>query len=431
MLRSTAITVVLIFLLEMLVVFGNPVTNIECNCSTQSPDLDSSTCCISDWPIQVEAANRITFQNVPNISSIIQMKFHSMVNFTEIPTQIIDTFENLEYLLVTIGLERLPLPRYPRKLKHLNLSENRITSIENGAFHNGPHLEDINLQYNQIDALADTGAFSGPINLKHLILYHNKLTILKRDMFKTAPNLVSLDLGCNQITTIEDGTFDLPEIKEIFINENKLKTLSDQLFQGAINAQNIDLQKNALETIGKAFERTTNLQQLQLSENRHLHDLNVIELTSKLPQLISLNVDATGIQSLGTITTTQSTTTTITTTQPQSLLHTLSISQNQLTQCDLLKQLSVFPKLEKLFVDANKIIRWDDNDVKNIKKFFPHIELIVTKNNAWDRLWVDSTLIPVFQANNIFCSNVKYLNTYIDGFTNSIDGQIIEGRECI
>ncbi|XP_055301876.1 leucine-rich repeat-containing protein let-4-like [Sitodiplosis mosellana] len=431
MLYFSAITVVCIWALQFGVVVMNPVTNIECDCSATSLESDSSACCVSEFPM-VEPAVRVTFRNVPNTSSIIQVKLHSMANFTEIPSQIIDTFENLEYLELTIGLERLPLTRIPGKLKHLNLSGNRITSVDIDAFLNAPGLDQINLQYNRISTLADSGAFVGPNNLKYLILYHNKLTILKRDMFKSAQNLISLDIGCNEISTIEDGTFDLPHIKEILMSENKLKTLSDQIFNGAPSVQNIDLQKNLLDHIGKAFETTTHLHQLQLSENHHLHDLNVMDLTSKLPELISLSVDATGIQSLSTNTATTSITTQSTTsTSIQSPLHTLSISQNHLSQSDFLKQLSAFSKLEKLFVDANKFTRWDDADVRSIKKYFPNIELIVTKNNVWDRRWVESTLIPVFQTNNIFCSNIKYLNTYIEGFTNSIDGQIIEGTECI
>lgn len=430
MLYLSAITIVYIWSLQVGVVITNPVINIECDCSATSLESDSSACCVSEWPV-VEASTRVTFRNVPNTSSVIQIKLHSTANFTEIPSQIIDTFENLEYLELTIGLERLPLTRIPGKLKHLNLSDNRITSVDIDAFHNADQLEQINLQYNRIGTLADSGAFAGPNNLKHLILYHNKLTILKRDMFKTAQNLLSLDVASNEIFSIEDGTFDLPHIKEILMSENKLKTLSDRIFQGAPSVQNIDLQKNSLEHIGKAFETTTHLHQLQLSENHNLNDLNVMDLTSKLPELISLSVDATGIRSLSPIITTTINTAPTTSTSIQSPLHTLSISQNHLSQSDFLKQLSAFSKLEKLFVDANKFIRWDDADVRSIKKYFPNIELIVTKNNAWDRQWVEATLIPVFQTNNIFCSNIKYLNTYIEGFTNSIDGQIIEGTECI
>lgn len=403
----------------------DPVISIECDCSSTALESVSTACCVNELPMLIASAS-VSFRNIPNVSSIIQLKLHSTANFTEIPAQIIDMFGNLQYLSLAIGLDRLPTCTIPTKLKHLNLSDNRITSIDIDAFQNTPNLEAINMQFNQITMLAENGAFRGLTKLKHLTLYHNKLTILKHEMFSAAPNLESIDVACNDIETIEDGTFDLPKLKEILMSGNKLKQLSDSIFQGATNVQNIDLQKNQLERIGKAFEPTQHLHQLQLSENRQLQDLNVLELASKLPELNSLSVDATGIGSMGSDT---STSTPVFAFQPP--LHTFSVSQNHLTQPDFLKQLSVFTKLEKLFVDANKFTRWDESDVKNIKKYFPSIELIVTKNNAWDRRWVENTLIPVFQANNIFCSNIKYLNTYIDGFTNSIDGQIIEGMECI
>lgn len=406
-------------------VSSNAVTTIDCDCSSTSLESDASACCVNDWP-NIEAAARVTFRNIPSTLSIIQLKLHAKFNFTEIPSQIINQFDNLEYLELAMGLEHLPLSRMPAKLKHLNLAGNAITSIDMDAFRNAAELQQINMQSNQIAALADTGAFNGLSKLKHLILYHNKLTILKCGMFSAAQNLESLDVGCNEIETIEDGTFALPHLKEILMSENKIKTLSNAIFSGAIAIQNIDLQKNQLERIGSAFETTQHLHQLQLSDNRHLQDLNVIDLASKLPELISLNVDATGIRSLCLVGSIQTPSTTF-----QSPLHTFSVSQNHLTQSDFLKQISIFPKLEKLFVDANKFSRWDEADVKNIKKYFPNIELIVTKNNIWDRRWVENTLIPVFQTNNIFCSNIKYLNTYIEGFTNSIDGQIIEGTECI
>lgn len=405
------------------------VISIECDCSSTSLESVSSACCVNELPL-FDGSASLVFRNIANKSSIMQLKVHSMVNFTEIPTQFIGTLENLQYLELNIGLEHLSSHRLPSKLKQLNLSDNRITSIDIDAFENLPHLEAINMQCNRITTLNDAATLSNLTKLKHLILYRNKLSILKRDTFRGAANLQSIDVAGNEIESIEDGTFDLPHLKEILMSENKLKALSDDMFRGATNLQNIDLQKNQLERIGKAFEPTIHLHQLQLSENRQLQDLNVLDLASKLPELSSLSVDATGIRSIGTAIPTATPTLTPTFTFP-SPLHTFSMSQNHLTQTDFLKQLSVFTKLEKLFVDANKFTRWDESDVKNIKNYFPHIELIVTKNNVWDRRWVDSTLIPVFQANNIFCSNIKYLNTYIEGFTNSIDGQIIEGTECI
>lgn len=431
-----------IFSMRLQMVHSNPMLSIDCDCNAVSLELDLNACCVNDPP-EFDATTTFNFVNVPN-TSVIQFKLHTTQNLTDIPSQFLDTFVHLEYIDVSIGIDQLPLKRLPTKLKQLNLSNNRINAINTDAFKinggngndvtNMAELEQINLQYNQINVISN-GAFNGLIKLQVLILYHNKLTILKRGIFAGAPNIHSLDLACNEIVTIEDGAFDLPILKEILISDNKLKSLSDAVFNGAPHLQNIDLQKNQLEHIGRAFVNVRHLHQLQLSDNRRLEDLNVIDF-AQFSELISLSVDATNIHSINpsiggsdsTSTASDSTTMPSTVLSP---LNTLSLSQNQLSSSDFLRQLSVFSKLEKLFVDANKFTRFDDADVRNIKKYFPHIELIVTKNNVWDRKWVENILIPVFQTNNIFCSNIKYLNIYIEGFTNSIDGQIIEGTECV
>lgn len=405
---------------------------IDCDCDGTALESIATACCITELPVIAPeiAANQITFRNILNASAIIQLMVHSTVNFTEIPPQIIDTFVNLEYFEVKIGVERFLYGRLSPKLKHLNLSDNRLKAINADTFRGAVEIEQFTAQFNEIATIPERNAFAGLIKLKHLIFYRNKLQSLTREMFLGAMNLESIDVSCNEIETIEDGTFDLPRLKELLMSDNKLKTISDTMFRGAGELQNIDLQKNQLEHIGRAFDAIAHLHQLQLSENRQLKDLDVFDLASKLPELHSLSVDATGISTLGTVMGAVNGSC-VPDFGFQSPLHTFSLSQNRLVNSNLLRQLSVFPKLEKLFVDANHFTRWDDGDVKSIKKFFPSIELIVTKSNQWDRRWVDSTLIPVFQSNQIFCSNVKYLNTYIEGFTNSIDGQIIEGTECI
>lgn len=416
---------IILWSIQWKLIVGNPIVNIDCDCSTTSLESDSTACCISELP-EFDASSSFNFHNFVNASStyqsITQLRVKSIKNLTEIPQQLFDTFPNLVYLEASIGLHSLPQSLPNNQLKQLNLGYNQITAINANTFSKyGNQLEHIHLENNEIASIAESGAFDGLTKVIVLILCHNKLTIVHRTTFNGANNLQDIDLSSNEIVTIEDGAFNLPHLKEILISDNKLKRLSDTIFAGAPNLQNIDLQKNQLEHIGKAFEQTQHLHQLQLSGNNHLQDLNVFAL-SNLPELISLSLDAIGIHSI-------SIPSSVTTSQ--SPLHTLSLSQNHLRDVDFLKQLSIFSKIEKLFVDANKFVRWDDADVRNIKKYFPLIELIVTKNNIWDRRWVENTLIPVFQANNIFCSNIKYLNTYIEGFTNSIDGQIIEGTECI
>lgn len=410
------------------------LVRIDCDCSNASLEIDLQACCMASIP-EIDDTTELSFYNVAsngststsvanNILNIVLLKICTTHNHSNIPTALINAFAGLSGLDLSIGLQRIPTDRLPGKLKQLNLGRNRIKCIERDAFGTAAgELEHINLQHNQIDTITANGAFNGLNKLNTLILYRNRLTALRSGVFAGAESLEYLDVASNEIDTIDDDALTLAQLKEILISDNRLHRLSDNLFRLAPNVHNVDMQKNRLERIGKAFTMTRHLQQLLLSENQHLEDIDVVAL-STLPELISLSIDATGMRTLYDTNASVSTPST-------SPLHTLSVSQNHFSDANFLRQLAIFPRLQNLFVDANKFTRWHDGDVRNIKNLFPHIELIVTKNNAWDRQWVDNTLIPVFQANNIFCSNVKYLNTYIEGFTNSVDGQIIESIECI
>lgn len=411
------------------------VVRIDCDCTNASLETDVLACCMATIP-EIDDTAELSFYNVASngsvaastsanvVRNIVLLKICTAHNNSDIPTALLNAFGGLSGLDLSIGLQQIPTARLPGKLKQLNLGRNRIGSIERDAFGAAAgELEHINLQHNQIDAITANGAFNGLAKLNTLILYRNRLTALRSGVFSGAESLEYLDVASNEIATIDDDALALARLKEVLISDNRLHRLSDNVFRLAPNVHNVDMQKNRLERIGKAFAGTRHLQQLLLSENHHLEDIDVVAL-SALPELISLSIDATGMRTLYEANASV-------TTPSVSPLHTLSVSQNHFGGADFLRQLAIFPRLQNLFVDANKFTRWLEGDVRSIKTLFPHIELIVTKNNAWDRQWVESTLIPVFQANNIFCSNVKYLNTYIEGFTNSVDGQIIESTECI
>lgn len=413
--------VLLLYLVHLKPVQLFTVVNVDCNV----PDTAANSCFI-ETTLVLDPAARLNFTNVSNASAIHRLKLVTATNASNIPNEIFEYFSNLQHLELTIGLENLCLESFPggRKLKYLNLSDNKIHSIRREAFIGAVDLVEINLQHNQIQAIED-GAFVGLSKLMVLILFANKLTILQQTIFGGASNIKNLDLACNEIAIIENGAFDLPNLEEILISGNKLTTLSDQIFNGAPNLQNIDLRKNHLETIGRAFDGLQRLHQLQLSDNRQLRDLDIIAF-SALPTLISLGAEETGLTHLS-LKTQPNTLSTVS----SSPLTTLSLSRNQLSETDFLRKLSIFSKLEKLFVDSNAFSRWDEADIVNVKNYFPNIDLIVTKDNAWDRKWVENTLIPVFNSNNIYCNQFKFLGVYIFGFTKGGDRQVIEGTECI
>lgn len=399
------------------VLSASTARTVTVECDTEG----NKTSCTVTNSMPLDFDSELMFINVPNVTEIAQLKLVATHNAIDIPHEIFDTFINLQSLELAIGLQKIQL-NSGKRLKQLLLCENRVDRITSGVFANATDLIEINLQKNQIVDIEES-AFAGLDQLHNLILFRNHLKNLRRGIFSGAPNLKSIDLAFNEIETIDDGVFDLPKLEEILISDNRLKSLNEHTFRGAVNLQNLDMRKNLLETIGQSLYTLRHLYQLQLADNERLNDLNIFQFID-MPSLAYLGIEGIGLHQL-------SSETTVRTATNSSRLRTLSLSRNKLSSIDFFRQLNILENLEELYVDSNRFTRWNDNDVSNVKKYFPNIDLIVTKDNAWDRKWAENVLIPTFKANNIFCNQFKYLGVFIFGFRKNGDQQVIDGTECV
>lgn len=422
---SSINSVIYVFLLILVhlncVQLQKTIVTIDCSLS----ELLSEGSCAIPMPIKIKDGDTCDFINVPSSDKIIHLKFATTVNLSKIPNEIFEKLPNLQFIDLTIGLEKLPTNRLfsGKTVKSIVLSDNYIQTIPKEAFAGATQLEEINLRYNRISHI-DDNAFVDLNSLDTLVLTGNRLTTLKRNLFTGLTNLKNLELGDNDIESIEEDALNLPLLEEFLFRRNKLKNLSDRVFSNTPNLLNVDLRDNFLEKIGQAFATLHKMNQLQLSNNEKLTDLNLLNF-AKLQSLISLELDSVGLRTIGQV-------------QPvdsdsfrTSTLTTLNLKNNHFSEMDFLRRLTVFGKLEKLFVDKNKFIRWNDDDISQIKVLFPNIELIVTKNNIWDKKWVEDTLVPTFKLNHIFCNQIKYLGVYIYGFQKGSDQLMVDASECV
>lgn len=402
------------------------IVNIDCGASEH---LNEGSCAIIE-PLEIKDDDFCDFINVPNLTKIIHLKFATRSNLTKIPGEIFVKLPNLQYLDLAIGLHALPTNRLfsDKKIKSIVLADNFIQTISHEIFSSATQLEEINLRNNRIATIEDN-AFSELDKLETLILTGNRVTIINRHTFSGLSNLKNLDISDNAIDTIEDDALMLPALEEFLCSRNKLKILPDRIFQGAPNLLNIDFRENVLEKIGHAFSVMHKLNQLQLSNNDKLTDLNVLGFT-KMASLISLELENVGLRTISGVA--HSNDSNVTGGSNRVPLTTLNLKNNHLSEVDFLRRMSIFGKLEKLFVDKNKFNRWQNEDVARIKALFPNIELIVTKNNIWDKKWVEETLVPVFKTNHIYCNQIKYLGVYIFGFKKgNSDHQMVDATECV
>ncbi len=107
---------------------------------------------------------------------------------------------------------------YP-KLKSLNLSENKLTSLPKtiGQLHK---LEELSLDLNKLTSLPKT--IGQLTSLKWLSLRSNKLTSLPKTIGQLK-NLIKLDLSNNQLKTLPAGVFSgLTNLKQLGLSNNQL-----------------------------------------------------------------------------------------------------------------------------------------------------------------------------------------------------------------
>uniref|UniRef100_A0A665VJX1 Slit homolog 1 protein n=1 Tax=Echeneis naucrates TaxID=173247 RepID=A0A665VJX1_ECHNA len=93
------------------------------------------------------------------------------------------------------------------QLKKINLSNNKITEIEDGAFEGASSVNELHLTANQIDSVR-SGMFRGLEGLRMLMLRNNRISCVHNDSFTGLHNVRLLSLYDNQLTTITPGAFD-------------------------------------------------------------------------------------------------------------------------------------------------------------------------------------------------------------------------------
>ncbi|EMP27923.1 Slit like protein 1 protein, partial [Chelonia mydas] len=92
-------------------------------------------------------------------------------------------------------------------LKKINLSNNKVTEIEDGAFEGAASVSELHLTANQLESVRG-GMFRGLAGLRTLMLRNNRISCIHNDSFTGLRSVRLLSLYDNQISTIAPGAFD-------------------------------------------------------------------------------------------------------------------------------------------------------------------------------------------------------------------------------
>uniref|UniRef100_A0A8C1M324 Slit homolog 1b (Drosophila) n=1 Tax=Cyprinus carpio TaxID=7962 RepID=A0A8C1M324_CYPCA len=117
-------------------------------------------------------------------------------------------------------LEATGLFRSLTHLKKINLSNNKITEIEDGAFDGASSVIELHLTANHLVSIRG-GMFRGMDGLRMLMLRNNRIRCIHNSSFSGLQNVRLLSLYDNQLTTIMPGAFDtLPNLSTLNLLAN-------------------------------------------------------------------------------------------------------------------------------------------------------------------------------------------------------------------
>ncbi|CAI5681344.1 slit homolog 1b [Oreochromis niloticus] len=109
------------------------------------------------------------------------------------------------------------------QLKKINLSNNKISEIEDGAFEGASSVVELHLTANHLESVRGS-MFKGMEGMRMLMLRNNKISCIHNGSFTGLTNVRLLSLYDNQLSTILPGAFDtLPNLSTLNLLANPFK----------------------------------------------------------------------------------------------------------------------------------------------------------------------------------------------------------------
>ena len=270
-----------------------------------------------------------------------------------------------------------------QKLKNLDLSENKLSSIVFDPFSKLVKLKILNLYSNHLNIITSS-LFYGLENLRELNLGCNKLEMIHEKMFKDLCQLEYLNLGFNQISSIGKETFcGLGNLKKFYLQNNKISLLAEDLFDYMPRLEDIRLDRN----------------QIKLNTNKHV--LNKLEYL----KMLSLNYNEIDIIDSELF-------------NKSFKLEYLDLSSNSLS---VIEQ-NLFSQLTEL--------NWLDLSSNKINSFVPNtfkLKFLNLFNNKLTSLSIDFSKFGCLQKLDISCNklvDLPFLNS-----SQSIDSIMLNGNK--
>merc|ERR1719410_2884054 len=247
-------------------------------------------------------------------------------------------------------------------LEVVDLSDNQISTISNGAFDRIPHLKTLHLQKNKLTSYKGDiySGISNDTELEYLDLSDNEMAYLYPESFQFHPKLKWVSFAMNRFSFFPTQFIkNLQHLEYLNLEKNQIKSLDDNDFANMSNLRRLKLANNEIESISEtAFQNSSQLQFIDISQNK------ISELKSDLFNgILRLQLDASH-NNISAI--------------PDRLfekrkvfrLESLDLSHNQFTEIPVNVLQNQYFSLETLKVSHNriKVIPSDANILVNVKQ---------------------------------------------------------------
>ncbi|XP_077135899.1 leucine-rich repeat-containing protein 66 [Ranitomeya variabilis] len=144
-------------------------------------------------------------------------------------------------------------PRLLKTMKHINLSNNRISSFHLNIFYKFSSLETLNISNNYISMISINYEQEGKdvtlVSLKSLVIDRNRLTFVPKGLGKLT-SLQTLQLSANSILRIQRDDFaNCTQLHNLDLRDNRIHKIDPDAFRDLRNLQILRLSNNALVSI--------------------------------------------------------------------------------------------------------------------------------------------------------------------------------------
>jgi Leucine-rich repeat (LRR) protein len=258
--------------LEVLDMSGNEINSIHRDTFIHNPELK--------WLYlkqnSISDVNSSTFRNNSRL-------LHLYMSENKISSIHSDTFihnTKLEILCLKVNNINEVLPstfRNNSKLEHLDLSTNLLKEIHSDTFQHNVNLKFLSLGNNILDII-NTSSLLG-INPTYLDLSGNRIKSVDNSVFRKHGMLETLNLSGNMLQSLGSSVFkDCTNLRYLSLSENSLSEINKALFFGLEYLKYLDLSNNKIEKLNpRVFDSYSSSAKRQRHQVSRLSYINLAQ----------------------------------------------------------------------------------------------------------------------------------------------------------